>query len=103
MEVAEEEVNLNISLLHNHLNLILTLFAFHLGRLGPRDNTCYSFRDTGNCKHGDRCRFDHGRGGSGGGGKLVFFSLTKRIECACFVVCVVLFHLDCRIYRCIDV
>ena len=24
-----------------------------------RDNTCYTFRDTGACPRGDKCRFDH--------------------------------------------
>merc|ERR1711871_628133 len=29
---------------------------------GPkeRDTVCYAFRDTGECQHGDKCRFDHG-------------------------------------------
>jgi len=34
------------------------------GGAGP----CYEFRDTGVCKFGDQCRFNHGAASSGGGG-----------------------------------
>ena len=35
---------------------------------GGGGRVCFNFRDTGSCRHGDRCRFTHNGGGNRGGG-----------------------------------
>lgn len=39
---------------------------------------CYSYKDTGNCRFGDSCRFSHDGGAGGGGGDDDFQTVSRN-------------------------